>query len=59
MRIKVPASIIKDVSKFLRDDDQLLFNTLMCLSGVALSKRRMSWEWLIICTPPIWGTAWQ
>lgn len=34
MRIKVPASAIKDVSKVLRDDDQLQFNTLMCLSGL-------------------------
>lgn len=34
IRIKVPASAIKDVSKVLRDDDELQFNTLMCLSGL-------------------------
>lgn len=33
-RIKVPASAIKEVAKVLRDDDQLQFNTLMCLSGL-------------------------
>lgn len=38
MRIKVPASLIKDVAKVLRDDDQLQFNTLMCLSGLHYPK---------------------
>lgn len=38
MRIKVPASAIKDVAKILRDDDQLQFNTLMCLSGLHYPK---------------------
>jgi NADH-quinone oxidoreductase subunit C len=38
MRIKVPASILKDVAKVLRDDEQLLFNTLMCLSGLHYPK---------------------
>ncbi|MFU8813038.1 MAG: NADH-quinone oxidoreductase subunit C [Balneolaceae bacterium] len=38
MRIKVPASVIKDAAKFLRDDDQLQFNTLMCLSGLHYPK---------------------
>lgn len=38
MRIKVPASDIKAVSKLLRDDDQLQFNTLMCLSGLHYPK---------------------
>ena len=34
IRINLPASAMKDVAKFLRDDDQLQFNTLMCLSGL-------------------------
>lgn len=33
-RIKVPSLAILDVTKILRDDDQLHFNTLMCLSGL-------------------------
>jgi len=37
-RIKVPAPVIKDVAKFLRDDGRLLFNTLMCLSGLHYPK---------------------
>ncbi len=37
-RIKVPAAMIKDVAKVLRDDDQLLFNTIMCLSGLHYPK---------------------
>jgi NADH-quinone oxidoreductase subunit C len=32
--IRVPASAIKDVSKILRDDEKLRFDTLMCLSGL-------------------------
>jgi NADH-quinone oxidoreductase subunit C len=32
--ITVDANAIKGVAKFLRDDAQLRFNTLMCLSGV-------------------------
>lgn len=32
--IKVPADNIKDVSKILRDDEELRFDTLMCLSGL-------------------------
>lgn len=32
--IVVMPSIVKEVSKFLRDDEQLRFNYLMCLSGV-------------------------
>jgi len=36
--ITVETTIIKEVSKFLRDDSSLLFNTLMCLSGVHYSK---------------------
>lgn len=35
--IQVPAHGIKEVSKFLRDDPELCFNTLMCLSGVHYS----------------------
>ena len=38
MRIKVPASVIKDVAKVLRDDHQLQFNTMMCLSGLHYPK---------------------
>lgn len=38
MRIKVPAPVIKDVAKVLRDDDQLQFNTLLCLSGLHYPK---------------------
>lgn len=38
MRIKLPFSAIKDVAKVLRDDDQLQFNTLMCLSGLHYPK---------------------
>lgn len=38
MRIKVPASAIKDVAKVLRDNDQFQFNTLMCLSGLHYPK---------------------
>lgn len=33
-RIKVHPSAIKDISKVLRDDHQLQFNTLMCLTGL-------------------------
>jgi len=36
--ILVPAELILDVSKFLRDDSELRFNTLMCLSGVHYEK---------------------
>ena len=32
--IRVPAPLIKEVAKFLRDDEKLRFNYLMCLSGV-------------------------
>lgn len=32
--ILVPAKIIKEVTKFLRDSSDLRFDTLMCLSGV-------------------------
>lgn len=36
--ILVDSSRIKDVSKFLRDDQKMLFDTLMCLSGVHYPK---------------------
>lgn len=36
--IAVQASKIREVSKFLRDEPDLLFNTLMCLSGVHYAK---------------------
>lgn len=36
--IQVEAGMIKTVSKFLRDDPQMRFNTLMCLSGVHYPK---------------------
>jgi NADH-quinone oxidoreductase subunit C len=32
--ILVPASMIRDLSKFLRDDSELRFDMLMCLSGL-------------------------
>ncbi|MDZ7806496.1 MAG: NADH-quinone oxidoreductase subunit C [Gracilimonas sp.] len=32
--IEVPAGNVKEIMKFLRDDFQLKFNVLMCLSGV-------------------------
>jgi NADH-quinone oxidoreductase subunit C len=32
--VKVAPSRIKDVAKFLRDNEQMLFDTLMCQSGV-------------------------
>lgn len=36
--ITVPSSKIYETAKFLRDDPQLRFNTLMCLSGVHYPK---------------------
>lgn len=36
--IQVEAGMIKTVSKFLRDDPKMRFNTLMCLSGVHYPK---------------------
>lgn len=36
--VLVPASLMKKVSKFLRDDEELRFNYLMCLSGVHYPK---------------------
>lgn len=36
--IAVLASKIREVSKFLRDDSELLFDTLMCLSGIHYPK---------------------
>lgn len=38
IRIKVPVLALKEVAKFLRDDDELQFNTLMCLSGLHYPK---------------------
>jgi len=32
--IRVPANAIREVSKILRDDQELRFDTLMCLSGL-------------------------
>jgi NADH-quinone oxidoreductase subunit C len=32
--IQVPASMIRDISKVLRDDSELQFDMLMCLSGL-------------------------
>lgn len=32
--IALPASSLREIAKFLRDDPELRFNTLMCLSGV-------------------------
>lgn len=32
--IEVDASFVKEIMKFLRDDKELLFDVLMCLSGV-------------------------
>ncbi len=37
-RIRVSAEAIKDVAKFLRDDAQLRFDVLMCLSGLHYPK---------------------
>lgn len=36
--INITADSIKEVAKFLRDDEELRFNTLMCLSGVHYHK---------------------
>lgn len=33
-----PAERVKEIAKFLRDDSELRFNTLMCLSGVHYNK---------------------
>lgn len=32
--IELPAGKVKEIAKFLRDDSELQFNVLMCLSGV-------------------------
>lgn len=39
----VAADTIRDVAKFLRDDDDLDFDTLMCLSGVHHQKESSLW----------------
>ncbi len=36
--ILIDAALIKAISKFLRDDPEMRFNTLMCLSGVHYPK---------------------
>jgi NADH-quinone oxidoreductase subunit C len=37
-RIRITAEVIKDVAKFLRDDEELRFDVLMCLSGLHYPK---------------------